>query len=171
MTPRVLSMEVVTMKSLVWVLSVLVASAGFLSLGALPSASQEAAADRPTYVGAARCKMCHMPQFRSWEAGSMSKAWAAIKDAPDREKCVSCHTTGYGQPGGFTTLEATPNLVGVQCESCHGPGSAHVALPVANREPAARAATINKFITDCRSCHNAHVLDKAAAVRDTAARR
>ncbi len=160
------------MKSLVWMLSVMVVLAGFMALGTLPSASEEAAAGgRPTYVGAARCKMCHMPQFRAWEAGAKSKTWDRIKDAADRDKCVACHTTGAGQPGGFTSAEATPNLTGVQCESCHGPGSAHVALPASNREHAARAATINKFITDCRSCHNPHIMDTAAAARDTASRR
>lgn len=134
-----------------------------------PSVSEEAA--RPTYVGSQRCKMCHMPQFRAWEAGPKAKAWEAIKDAADKEKCYACHTTGFGQPGGFTSIEATPNLAGVGCESCHGPGSAHVAMPASNRDAAARAATTNKFITDCRTCHNPHVLDTAAAARDTAARR
>lgn len=155
------------MKSLVWVWTVLAVIAGFVVLGTLPSASEEAA--RPTYVGAQRCKMCHMPQFRAWEATPKAKAWDRIKDAEDKQLCYSCHTTGFGQPGGFTSFEATPNLVSVGCESCHGPGSAHVALPASNREPAARAATINKFITDCRSCHNPHVTDTAKAARDAAA--
>jgi hypothetical protein len=39
--------------------------------------------------------------------------------------CLKCHTTGHGQPTGFTSIEQTPNLVGNSCEGCHGPGSKH----------------------------------------------
>ena len=48
------------------------------------------------------------------------------KDYTHDEKCLGCHTTGYGKPGGFVSLEKTPDLVGVQCESCHGPGSEYL---------------------------------------------
>jgi len=32
---------------------------------------------------------------------------------------------GYGQPGGFANKTATPDLVNVQCENCHGMGTKH----------------------------------------------
>ena len=91
------------------------------------------------YIGAKKCKACHMKQFKSWKkttmAGSFENLKAGVKGAEktkaglDADKdythdadCLKCHTTGYGQPGGFTSIEETPKLAGVQCESCHGPG-------------------------------------------------
>ncbi len=124
-----------------------------------------AAETTPAYVGAEKCKMCHLTQYKTWAATGMAKAYERIKEAPDKEKCVACHTTGYGRPGGFTSVEATPNLLGVQCETCHGPGGAHVALPISQKDPAVRKSTINKHIQDCRGCHSPHVPDKAAAAR------
>ena len=47
----------------------------------------------------------------------------------DLNKCYSCHTTGYGKPGGFTSVEETPELKNAGCEVCHGPGGTHVLRP------------------------------------------
>ena len=33
---------------------------------------------------------------------------------------------GFDQPGGFVDMSITGHLMGVQCESCHGAGRAHV---------------------------------------------
>lgn len=138
---------------------------GLLAAVILPAVSDEPV--ELTYVGAERCKMCHARQYQTWSQTPMSKAWDRVKDAPDVEKCLPCHTTGYGQPGGFVSLEATPNLTNVQCEACHGPASRHMATPMTDR-PARRAA-INIGPPDprdgCRRCHNPHVLNPAAAAR------
>lgn len=104
---------------------------------ALPTASL---AQGPTYVGAKKCKACHLKQFNSWSQTRMANAFDILKPkvAADRKikakldpnkdythdpKCLECHTTGYGKPGGFKSIETTPDLAGVQCESCHGPHS------------------------------------------------
>jgi hypothetical protein len=85
------------------------------------------------YIGAKKCKACHIKQYKAWEkttmAGSFDSLKAGVK-ADEKKKagidpekdytadpeCLKCHTTGYG-----------PKLAGVQCESCHGPGSVYKA--------------------------------------------
>ncbi len=47
------------------------------------------------------------------------------KDYSQDEKCLTCHTTGY-KHGGFDPAKPNPNLAGVTCEACHGPGSDYV---------------------------------------------
>jgi len=95
------------------------------------------------YVGSGKCKMCHMKEWKSWSETKMATAFEALKPGqraeekkaagldPDKDysadaECVRCHVTGYGKPGGFTSIEATPGLVGVGCESCHGPGGTYI---------------------------------------------
>ena len=92
-----------------------------------------------TYLGAKKCKACHMKQFKSWEKTNMATSFENLKqgvkvaekkaagledkDYTHDKECLPCHTTGYGQPGGFVSIEETPKLANVQCEACHGPGS------------------------------------------------
>jgi len=44
------------------------------------------------------------------------------KDYTADADCLRCHTTGYGKPGGFTSIAETPDMANVQCEECHGAG-------------------------------------------------
>lgn len=91
------------------------------------------------YIGAKKCKACHMKQFKAWQETTMANSFQNLKagvkgDAKKKagldpakdytadKACLGCHTTGYGKPGGFESLEKTPDLVDVQCEACHGPG-------------------------------------------------
>ncbi|NOX96714.1 MAG: hypothetical protein GXO98_01345 [Nitrospirae bacterium] len=115
------------------------------------------------YVGAKKCMMCHFKQYKTWQKTDMSKAYKLIANESDKEKCYKCHTTGYDRPGGFKDSASTPGLEGVQCESCHGPGSEHMAVPMSDK--AKKRATIEVVPKDCSSCHNPHVSDKAAAAR------
>lgn len=97
------------------------------------------------YVGVKVCKGCHYVQYLSWQETSMANAFELLKPGvraeeklkagldPNKDythdrKCIGCHTTGYGKAGGFVGLEFTPDLVGVQCEMCHGPGSEYVKI-------------------------------------------
>jgi hypothetical protein len=131
----------------------------FLRLVALASTlvlffRASAQAKAPSYVGAKKCRMCHLKQFQTWEQTKMAKSFELLragvaaeaktkanldsqKDYTHDEKCLGCHTTGYGKPGGFVSVEKTPELVGVQCESCHGPGSEYLqegAMTLKNKE-------------------------------------
>ncbi len=71
--------------------------------------------------------MCHAAKDKGWQQTRHAKALEDLKktnqhDLPD---CVRCHVTGYEEAGGFIDHELTPEMAGVQCEACHGPGSKH----------------------------------------------
>jgi hypothetical protein len=95
------------------------------------------------YVGSKDCRKCHIKEYRSWEETKMAQAFELLKPGvspevkkqhgfdPDKDyttdaTCLPCHTTGYGKEGGFVSVEETPNLVGVGCEDCHGPGGTYL---------------------------------------------
>ncbi len=92
-----------------------------------------------SYVGSQNCKKCHIKQYKSWEKSAMALSYDILKpgqradakkkagldpkkDYTNDKSCLACHTTGYGQSGGFVNMEKTPNLAGVGCEMCHGAG-------------------------------------------------
>ncbi|MFA6425256.1 MAG: multiheme c-type cytochrome [Phycisphaerae bacterium] len=106
-----------------------------------------------SYVGIDKCKMCHIKQYNSWKTTKMAKTFDVLKPAASAEaktkfkldpqkdyttdaKCLECHTTGFGMPGGYKipqagdlkdTARAKANE-GTTCESCHGPGSKFVVI-------------------------------------------
>lgn len=107
----------------------------------VPAASAAAEAGN-AYVGTRKCKMCHLKEWTSWSETKMAKAFEQLKpgESADAKKgagldpgkdytrdaaCLPCHTTGYGQSGGFVDGEKTPDLAGVGCEMCHGPGGTY----------------------------------------------
>lgn len=79
------------------------------------------------YVGAEACRGCHFEAAEFWEETSHAAAWETLEDYGKQYDldCVSCHVTGYDEPGG-STLAHNEGLRDVQCEVCHGPGSLHV---------------------------------------------
>lgn len=108
-----------------------------------PPGSAETSEVRPSYIGGEVCKGCHLVQHLSWEQGPHGRAFEALapgsresvkrragldpaRDYRSDASCLPCHTTGYGEPGGFTSAEQTPDRVHVGCESCHGAGSEFV---------------------------------------------
>jgi hypothetical protein len=99
------------------------------------------------YQGSKSCKMCHLAVFKSWEETLHAKAMEALmpgnraevkekfgldpqKDYTKDEKCIKCHTTGFGKPGGYVmptegdakSAKDAEKMAGVGCEMCHGPG-------------------------------------------------
>ncbi|UCE41567.1 MAG: cytochrome C554 [Candidatus Aminicenantes bacterium] len=128
-----------------------------------------------TYVGAAKCKMCHKSekqgqQFPLWEARKHSKSFSALASDKAKEiaqgagidnpaespKCFKCHAP---------LAEKAPELKeeGVGCEVCHGPGSAYKKMSVMKDH----AESVKNGMTEygspeaikkqCLSCHeNAH---------------
>lgn len=81
-----------------------------------------------TYVGDEECRACHEPAFAIWERTPHSRAYWTLEvvNKNFNLSCVGCHVTGYQQPGGSEVVQ-NQSLRNVQCETCHGPGSRHIA--------------------------------------------
>lgn len=81
-----------------------------------------------TYLGAARCAECHQPYEESWEKTRHAHAFESLIKAgkSNDPECIVCHSVGFGEKGGFFTLETTPELANVQCEECHGLDREHI---------------------------------------------
>ena len=77
------------------------------------------------YVGVKDCASCHEKEFLAWQKTGHSRAFGVLTEKYEKDpKCLKCHTTGYGTPTGYKD-ESTPDLKGITCETCHGPGSKH----------------------------------------------
>ena len=113
------------------------------------------AEDDPVYVGTAACGECHPDQFEAFTQNSKkAKSYTSIErmaaklTPKELKECYSCHTTGYGKPGGFLSEQATPHLKNNGCEVCHGPGSLHAE----SEDP----EDLNRIVDveECLTCHN-----------------
>lgn len=124
---------------------------------ALPAGAAET-----QFVGAGKCKPCHMTEFKAWSESAHAKALGALKpEERAKAECMGCHTTGAGRPAA-----AGADLNNVQCEACHGPGSAYKAADVMSKakyqtdQKAAHAKSVELGLLTpeekgCTSCHNA----------------
>jgi hypothetical protein len=128
------------------------------------------------YEGTQVCGMCHKTekqgqQLKIWQESKHAKAFAALQTpeadkiatdkgfktkAAETKECLKCHVSGYDVEK--TLLGAKFKMEdGVQCETCHGPGSAYKAMAVMkNREEAKKKGLVvaedkSKF---CTGCHN-----------------
>jgi len=128
-----------------------------------------------TYVGAAKCQMCHKSekigqQYPIWQASKHASSFAAlsspqamtnaqamgIKDPSNEPQCLKCHSP---------LAEKAPELKseGMSCEVCHGPGSEYKKLSLMKDRAEARKnglvlfANAEAIKTWCLTCHaNAH---------------
>jgi hypothetical protein len=110
------------------------------------------------YVGMKKCKACHYKYYKAWVKLKHAQSWEKVPEKyRGEERCIKCHTTGYGEPTGFVSVAKTPRLTSVQCEVCHGPGSAH-AEAVENDKPEEEfRSLINKVPQNvCIKCHKPH---------------
>jgi len=99
------------------------------------------------FAGAATCKTCHEEAYTAWAKTRHATAFATLRKTGQESdpECISCHTTGASQRGGFVSAKETPELINVQCEACHGAGASHAA------KPAAGFGSVSEDL--CRSCH------------------
>lgn len=107
-----------------------------------------------TYVGSLACRDCHPDEYDNFSTyAKKSISFQSIERqmkhlTPEEIKqCYPCHTTGYGKPGGFVSVEETPHLKNAGCEVCHGPGAIHVK----SEDPGDIKTKMNK--KDCETCH------------------
>ncbi len=122
------------------------------------------------FVGAAVCASCHPGAMAFWQQATVdvtattkagvaevhrsghALAWDTLVHAGrDKDRsCVGCHSAGFDVAGGAcTTVDIVKKgLQGVQCESCHGAGSAHV-------EGGGDRSQISRQVPEatCRGCH------------------
>jgi hypothetical protein len=126
------------------------------------------------YVGSERCQKCHDSEYKVWAASAHSHAYDTLVKATrpalrqyDGE-CVKCHVVGFEYQTGYTDEKATAPLLHVGCESCHGPGSRHIAnnfdeklnalmnpwKPKPDEDDGARKRRLNQIDQFCQKCHD-----------------
>lgn len=121
-------------------------------------------ANGATFVGSTACGSCHVQDHELWKNSKHGRAWQTLVDAETKSArygwpvtkypdCVGCHVVGYQQKSGFVSPEATPDLAGVGCEQCHGPGSAHAAAPTVAKMGRVGGAGSTASIV-CTQCHD-----------------
>jgi len=101
-------------------------------------------------AGTESCRECHEENCEAWDDSAHAHAWKSLQDkgAHVDPACQRCHTTGYGQPGGFVSAGRSANRVAVGCESCHGPSLGHV------DDPEVRTAFFSRAKHRCARCHD-----------------
>ncbi len=112
-----------------------------------------------TYAGSAACTSCHAAAADVYAKSAHAHAMATLQKKGKHEdpECVTCHSVGAKEKGGFVSLAASQQFANVQCENCHGPRLAHVKDPKAAPQPPPADLTL------CVSCHNSQHSPKFAA--------
>lgn len=107
------------------------------------------------YIGSEACKECHDKEYSTYITyAKKAKSFASIKKMEKKltqaeyKACFECHTTGYGEPGGFVSEEKTPTLKNAGCEVCHGPGGLHAE----SEDPDLIVRDVS--MENCNTCHS-----------------
>jgi len=129
------------------------------------------------YVGTKMCAACHVSekqgkQFDIWKSSKHAEAYKTLltekADKTAKEKgfktkaaetpeCLECHVVTADEKLFEKSFDVKD---GVQCERCHGPGSAYKSIKVMKDEAKAVAAGLKLWKDDaeieamCRTCHN-----------------
>ena len=127
---------------------------GMLALSlALPSlaSAQGTAPSADAYAWAAACKECHEAIHDSWSKTKHARTIDRLNSDERKDtQCVGCHVSG---PKEAVTVESRIVNASVQCESCHGPGKAHIEAARAGNAASARL-TPKPAQALCETCHN-----------------
>ena len=120
------------------------------------STGEEVERPEPAYVGATKCKVCHLGIFNSWSDTPHRRALSSLqREEAGDPRCLKCHTTGFGT-GGYATDANIVDLAGVQCEACHGAGSLYSLSSIMIKpELYSQAGLVTPDSLTCMRCHNA----------------
>jgi len=107
------------------------------------------------FTGALKCAECHREIYNKWRLTPHANAFITLarEQQENNPNCFGCHSVGFKRLGGFIDPETTPKLVGVQCESCHGGGAAHILAIKLNKSSPAITKTVPEFFCT-RKCHD-----------------
>ena len=117
--------------------------------------------------------MCHKAekkgnQFAAWEKMDHSKAYEVlasdeakkvaaergIADPQKSDECLRCHVTGHGEPAD-RFADSFKIEDGIQCETCHGPGSGYKKKEtMESREASVAGGLVIPTKETCVKCHN-----------------
>jgi hypothetical protein len=106
------------------------------------------------YVGTEACIGCHQTAANIWGQTAHSRAFASLvaKQADADPNCIACHTVGFGAVSGYKRQLQGSRLASVGCESCHGPGSLHVAQRKSGHDFSFKFRPL--AAGDCKQCHH-----------------
>jgi hypothetical protein len=108
------------------------------------------------YVGSQTCATCHEAQHGGWSASPHGKAMDRLSEGEKANvDCVRCHSTPKEVGPRPTEVSGFQTSEGVGCESCHGPGKAHVTAGggTANIERLGDDCPVCVIEAVCTSCH------------------
>ncbi len=129
-----------------------------------------------SFIGVEACAMCHKTekqgsQLSIWQNSAHSKAFQTLKTekanqiatekgfktpAAETPECLKCHVTGYNVDASMLGKKFKVED-GVQCETCHGAGSAYKDMKVMkDKDLAVKNGLVmhEKLESFCIGCHN-----------------
>lgn len=131
------------------------------------------------YEGSQVCGTCHKTekqgqQLKIWQESAHANAYKTLqtpeadkismakynKKAVDTQECLKCHASGYDVTDKKLIGAKFKIEDGVQCETCHGPGSAYKTLKIMkSREESVKNGLIiwkddAEIKAGCVKCHN-----------------
>lgn len=130
--------------------------------------------DLPQYVGEEKCEICHATddignQVSIWKNSAHARAYETLLSeeskriaqergltVPPNEapQCLECHVTGYGLDSSRFKYPLNKEN-GIQCESCHGPGSEYRKINIMlDTDLSLANGLIIPTKETCARCHN-----------------
>jgi predicted CXXCH cytochrome family protein len=108
------------------------------------------------------CGNCHVLKQQGWIKMGHANAWSDLEASGHAASyCYKCHTTNGATnaaadtAGYFTASESAKKYYqDVQCESCHGPGAAHVTTPDQTQPIPYITAGDSGLTKGCGACHS-----------------